>query len=328
MKKTKELSAVIFIGLAAAIFSSCNSSSNHNVSEATAKTSKQDSMQKVLARGEYLVVHVAACLHCHSRRDFSKYAGPTIPGTEGEGGERFDNTIAADIPGIIYARNITPDSATGIGTWTDAEILRAITQGIRKNGDTLFPLMPYASFNRMAKNDLLSIIAYIRTLKPIKNQVPERHLMIPISLAYPAAALRKSVDENIAPPQSDSIKYGGYLVEMAGCSGCHTPYIRGEEDLSRMMGGGNLFNLGSFKVTSANLTPDSATGIGARGEMAFLEKFYVCRQETGYNFNPGKLNTVMPVVSFAGMTDGDLKAIYVYLRSLKPVRNAVVKYPE
>lgn len=331
MKKTIAFYAASLMALVAISFFACNN--NHSESKKsndseTQMTTSQDSMKKVLVRGEYLALHVAACIHCHSHRDFTKYSGPTIPGTEGEGGQKFDNAELNAIPGTVYAKNITPDSATGIGSWTDAEILRAITEGIRKNGDTLFPLMPYANFNHMAKSDLLSIIAYIRTLKPIRNVVPDRHLMIPISVAYPAGALQKSVDGNVAPPQSDSVKYGGYLFTIAGCSDCHTPYVKGHPDFSRMMAGGNTFNMETFKVTSANLTPDSATGIGSWSENAFLEKFYIRRDEKGYNYNPGKENTSMPVHDFAGMTDGDLKSIYSFLHTLKPVRNLVVKYPK
>jgi mono/diheme cytochrome c family protein len=323
MRRLISLSAFLFMATAATYFTSCNS----NASESQANA-RQDSINKVVARGEYLAVHVAACIHCHSKRDFSKYAGPDIAGTEGGGGSKFDHSILDAIPGVIYSKNITSDSATGIGAWTDAEILRAITQGINKNGDTLFPIMPYASFNRMAKDDLLSIIAYIRTLKPIKNIVPARQLMIPISMAYPAPALQKSVDGNVRPPESDPVKYGGYLVTMAGCSDCHTPYVKGQPDFSRVLGGGNTFNLGSFIVSAANITPDSTTGIGAWTEKAFLAKFTACREEKGYNYNPGKLNSVMPIVDFAGMTDGDLKAIYAYLRTVKPVKNLVAKYPQ
>ena len=285
-------------------------------------------MRKVVARGEYLAIHVAACIHCHSMRDFNKYAGPDIPGTEGGGGGKFDHSILDAIPGTMYSKNITPDSATGIGAWTDDELVRAITQGISKKGDTLFPLMPYANFNRMAKDDLMSIIAYLRTLKPIKNTIPGRQLMIPISMAYPAPALQKSIDGNVCPPESDEVKYGGYLVNMAGCSDCHTPYVKGQPDFSREFAGGNTFVLGNFKVTSANITPDSTTGIGKWDLEAFMNKFTVCRVEKGYNYDPGKMNTVMPVVDYSGMKDSDLKAIYAYLRTVNPVKNLVVKYPQ
>lgn len=323
MRKSFILAAITVLVIAAAYFSSCKGKKSEPQAD-----NKEDSLQKVIARGEYLANNVATCIHCHSQRDFNKFSGPVVPGTEGGGGFAFDGKIADFIPGVIYGKNITPDNETGIGTWTDDEILRAVTQGIRKNGDTLFPLMPYASFNRMAKDDLLSIIAYLRTLKPIKNKVPERQLMIPISMAYPGPALQASVDGNVRPPASETVKYGEYLVTAADCLGCHTPFVKGQHDFSRSFAGGNLFSLPAFKVNSSNITPDSTTGLGTWTEERFLTKFTVCREEAGYNFNPGTQNTVMPITEFAGMTDGDLKAIYAYLKTVKPVAHAVEKYPK
>jgi len=266
--------------------------------------------------------------HCNVKRDFSKYAGPTVAGTEGGGGQKFDHSVLDALPGTFYSKNITPDVETGIGSWTDDEILRAITHGIRKNGDTLFPLMPYANFNRMAKDDLLSIVAYLRTLKPISNKVPDRQMMIPISAAYPGPALQASIDANVRPPKADLVNYGHYLSIMADCAGCHTAFVKGQPDMSREFAGGNTFTLPNFKVTSANITPDSATGIGAWSEAAFIAKFAACREKSGFDFDPGKSNSIMPIVDYAGMKDDDLKAIYVYLRSVKPVTNKVEKYPK
>jgi mono/diheme cytochrome c family protein len=325
MRKFFVVTALLITCMSAIYFAACNNSKTG--SEPVANTN-EDSIKKVLERGEYLAVHVAACIHCHSQRDFSKYSGPVVPGTEGGGGGLFDHTILDAIPGTLYGKNITPDPETGIGTWTDDEILRAITQGINKNGDTLFPIMPYANFNRMAKEDLLSIVAYIKTLKPIKNKVPERKLMIPISMAYPGPALQKSVDGNVRPSASDKVKYGEYLSSVADCGGCHTPFMKGQPDFSRGYGGGNTFNLGSFKVGSANITPDSATGIGTWTEERFLNKFTPYREEKNYNFTAGKENTIMPLSDYSGMKDDDLKAIYAYLHTLKPVSNKVEKYPK
>jgi hypothetical protein len=243
------------------------------------------------------------------------------------GGEVFDQKLVG-LPGTMYAKNITPDPETGIGTWTDEEILRAVTQGISKNGDTLFPIMPYVNFNHMAKEDLLSIIAYIRTLKPIKNKIPPRQLMIPISMAYPAAVLQPSLDANMRPPESDLVKYGEYIVNAAACIDCHTPQVKGQFDYSRSFGGGLHFDVGSFKVNTANITPDSATGIGAWNEERFMNKFTQYREEKAYDFNPGTQNTIMPLTPYAGMTDSDLKAMYAYLRTIKPVSNKVEKYPK
>ncbi len=323
MRKLFVLAAILITGIAAICFSSCN-----NETKESGPTVNKDSLDKVISRGKYLAVHVAACIHCHSQRDFSKYSGPVVPGTEGGGGGKFDHSILDAIPGTIYSRNITPDPETGIGTWTDDEILRAITQGINKNGDTLFPLMPYANYNRMAKEDLLSIIAYLRTLKPIKNKVPDRQLMIPISMAYPGPALQQSVDANVRPPESDKAKYGEYVFTMADCGACHTPFVKGQPDFSRVDAGGNFFTMPGFKVTSANITPDSATGLGTWTEERFLNKFILYRDEKNYNFDPGAQNTIMPLSEYAGITDDDLKAIYAYLRSVKPVSNKVEKYPK
>lgn len=180
----------------------------------------------------------------------------------------------------------------------------------------------------MAKSDLLSIIAYLRTIKPIKNKVPERKLMIPVSLTYPGPALQNSIDNNMAPPQSDPVKYGEYLVNVADCGTCHTPFIKGQPDFSRRFAGGNLFTLPGFKVVSSNITPDSTTGIGTWTPERFMNKFTVCREESGYNFNPGKENTIMPIRFYSGMTDNDLSAIYAYLKTIKPVKNKIEKYPK
>jgi mono/diheme cytochrome c family protein len=323
MRKIFVLSALLIMSMAAFYFSACNNSPTEPQAN-----NKEDSLKKVAERGEYLATHVIPCLDCHSKRDFSKYSGPIVPGTEGMGGEVFDHKLFDAVPGTVYAKNITPDPETGIGTWTDDELLRALTQGINKSGDTLFPIMPYANLNRMAKEDLLSIIAYIRALKPIKNKVPARQLMIPISMAYPGPALQKTVDANVRPPESDRAKYGEYLVTMAACGTCHTPFVKGQPDFSRAFAGGNILNPGNFKVATANLTPDSATGIGTWTEERFMNKFLPYRDEKGYNYDPGAQNTIMPVSFYAGMKDDDLKAIYAYQRTLRPVSNKVEKYPK
>ena len=179
MRKIIALVAIVLAIASLTYFAACN----NNKKEEPKASTNTDSIQKVIARGDYLANHVAGCMDCHSKRDFSKYSGPAVPGTEGQGGEAFSHDLLNAIPGVVYARNITPDPETGIGSWSDDDILKALTQGINKKGDTLFPIMPYANFNHLAKSDLLGIIAYIRTLKPIKNKVPERHLMIPVSLA-------------------------------------------------------------------------------------------------------------------------------------------------
>ncbi len=321
MKKFLAMTAGLAVILLTVYVSSCNSGDK----SANKTEAKDDSVAKVIERGRYLAVNVAGCIDCHSTRDMSKYSGPIVPGTEGKGGMEFNEKFG--LPGSIYARNITPDPETGIGTWTDEEILRAITQGINKKGDTLFPLMPYPHLNRTSKDDLMAIIAYIRTLKPIKNKVPERRLMIPIAMAYPGPILQASVDGNVRPSESDRVAYGGYLANMADCATCQSPLTPHGPDMTRAYAGGYRFDAGTFIVNSANITPDSATGIGTWTEEQFMNKFVPYREEKNYNFTVGKENTIMPLSLYAGMTDNDLKAIYAYLKSLKPISNKVEKYP-
>jgi mono/diheme cytochrome c family protein len=299
-------------------------SCNNDKSE-TKGTATTDSTEMRLKRGEYLFQNVAGCVDCHSQRDFTLYSGPIVKGTEGGGGMEFNEKVG--IPGVLYGKNITPDPETGIGTWTDEEIIRALTQGINKKGDTLFPIMPYPHYNHASKEDLLSIIAYVRTLKPIKNKVPDRKLMIPIAMAYPGPVLQPSIENNVAPRVTDKVKYGEYLANMAECATCHSPLTQQGPDMSRMYAGGYRFEIGGFVVNSANITSDSATGIGSWTDQQFMNKFLPYREEANYNFKAGKQNTIMPLSLHAGMTDEDLRAIWAYLKTVKPITNKVEKYP-
>jgi Cytochrome c len=321
MKKFFVLAAICIALIATTYFSACNN--NSSAPKASATT---DSLKKILEKGEYLANHVALCMHCHSQPDDTKYSGPVIPGTEGGGGYAF--TAGHGVPGTVYGRNITPDAETGIGSWTDDEVLKAMTQGISKNGDTLFPLMPYATYNHMAKEDLLSILAYIKTLKPIRNKVKQRELMVPIAMVYPAPALQPSIDNNMRPPETDKVAYGGYLTAFASCSDCHTPMTDKGPDMTKAFAGGFVFDLPTFKVGTANITSDTATGIGKWTEEMFMAKFIPYREEKNYNFAAGKTNTIMPLNMYAGMKDDDLKAIYAYMKTVKPITNKVEKYPK
>ncbi|HMU10660.1 MAG TPA: c-type cytochrome [Ferruginibacter sp.] len=301
-------------------FSSCNNEDN----KSTAAAGNEDSVKKILERGKYLAHHVALCMDCHSHRDFNQFSGPPVEGTEGIGGDEFNQLIG--VPGVVYARNITPDTVNGIGKWTDEEIARVITRGITKNGDTLFPIMPYPHYNTMSKEDIYSIIAYIRTLKPNSNKVPDRKLMIPMSLAYPPLQ-SASLENNVKPDVSDIVKYGAYMWNSAACMDCHTPMEKGQFVMSKLMAGGRPFDLGIFMVTSPNITPDTATGIGKWTEQMFLDKFRNYRDKASYSANPGKNNSIMPWSMYAYMDEFDLKAIYRFMQTLPAVNNKVEKYP-
>ncbi len=300
-------------------------SCNNNSSDSKTNNAGVDSVGKMIERGKYLANHVSLCIDCHSQRDYKQFSGPVISGTEGMGGEIFNERM--EIPGILYARNITPDMINGIGKWSDEEITRAVTRGIRKNGDTLFPLMPYPHFNGLCREDINSIVTYIKTLNPNNNKIPERKLFFPVSAAYPPLK-STNPDVNNKPDVSDMVSYGGYVMNAAACMDCHTAQDKGQFIMSKYMAGGRTFNMETFTVTTSNITPDSATGIGKWTEEMFLDKFKNYRNSESYKMNPGKNNSIMPWTMYANMDDFDIRAIYRHLRTIPAVNNLVIKYPK
>ena len=117
------------------------------------------------------------------------------------------------------------------------------------------------------------------------------------------------------------------MMNSAACMDCHTPMDKGQFVMPKYMAGGRKFDLGSFVVTSPNITPDSATDIGKWSEAMFLEKFKLYRDRAAYSANPGKNNSIMPWSMYANMDDFDIKAIYRYLRTIPAVNNHIDKYP-
>ena len=189
-----------------AIINACN----NNTQEPSAELNNEDSISSQVERGSYLANHVAVCMHCHSKFDLTKFSFPIIPGTGGGGGLTMGT--GEGVPGEITPPNITPYK---LKDWTDDEIARAMTQGINKKGDTLFPIMPYHNYSRLTKDDIYSIIAYLRTLKPIDSTTAPRKLEIPAAMFGPLPA--NSIADNKKPDPSDKVKYGEYLTTMASC---------------------------------------------------------------------------------------------------------------
>lgn len=272
-----------------------------------------------LERGKYLANSFAFCIDCHSDRDVNKFGMPVVPGTEGKGGMDYGEGA-----GFVPAANITPDKETGLGNWTDGEIFRAITSGVNKDGKFLAPMMPYALFSQMDKEDIYSIIAYIKTLPAIKNKVPEKNLKFPVNIIF-----RTIPSDPVAfgkrPDGLDKLKQGEYLG--VACKFCHSPSDKGQYLPGKEFSGGVEFPMpdGSI-IRSANITPDKETGIGTMTKEVFLAKFHACRE--GANLDPKirGYNTPMAWPFIANTaTDEDLGAIYDYIMSQKPVSNKVEK---
>jgi hypothetical protein len=273
--------------------------------------------QKRIDRGDYLVNHVTVCLPCHSQRDWSVFSGPIIPGTEGMGGHKFEEGF----PGTLYSSNITP---SGIGDWTNGEVLRAITTGVTKDNRVLFPLMPYPEYHQLEMEDLYSIISYIRTLKPIVHEVPISEIDFPMNLIVKTIPPEKYVPIT-SPDESNTIAYGKYLVTISGCRSCHTPMENGKFVENLDFAGGTTFEINGGVATSANITPDIETGIGRWTKEDFLSRFAQYKDKV-INVKPGEFNTPMPWTLYSGMTEQDLSAIYDFLKNVPPVHHKTDRF--
>lgn len=275
-----------------------------------------------IERGKYLANSVALCMDCHSKRDWTKLAGPLVEGTFGQGGQEFNQEFG--LPGKFYSKNITPFA---LKNWTDGEILRAISTGVNKDGKALFPLMPHPVYGKSDKEDLYSIIAYIRTLEPIENLVPQSKPDFPMNFIINTIPQKAQFSQ--IPDRSNLAAYGAYIFNLADCSGCHTKREEGNPVPGMELAGGDEFNMpGGGVVRSANITPDKETGIGDWNEEVFVNRFKIYADSTYQpaDVKPGDFNTVMPWLMFGTMKQEDLKAIYAYLRTVKPVNNKVTKF--
>lgn len=275
-----------------------------------------------IARGEYLANHVSVCIDCHSTRDWSRFSGPPTPGTLGKGGDVFDQKFG--FPGVYYARNITPE---GISRYTDGELFRTITTGVTKEGRAMFPVMPFHYYGQMDKEDILSIIAYIRTLEPIKNVVPESKSDFPMNFIINTLPHEASFTQK--PAESDVVNYGKYLTNAASCVECHTKFEKGSLVAGTEFGGGREFPFPDGSVVrAANISPDEETGIGGWDDETFVSIFRAHSDSATLNtkLNPGDFNSIMPWTMFGQMKEEDLKAIFAYLKTVTPIKNEVVKF--
>jgi mono/diheme cytochrome c family protein len=265
-----------------------------------------------LERGKYLFISLAGCSGCHSPHDWKARGAPIDEAKLGSG-----EVMPLDgLPGTIVAPNLTPDPETGSGDWTDDQIARAIREGIGHDGRTLFPMMPYDHFRKMSDEDLASIVVYIRSLPAVHNPLPKSAIIFPVK--YLIRSVPEPVTAPVAGPDPNNpLAVGAYLVNMADCAFCHTATdSHGQPLPGHNFDGGQVFSGPFGKVASANITPD-ATGISYYDEALFLQAM-----KTGY-VKARPLNQLMPYGEFKNATDSDLKAIFAYLHTLKPLKHYV-----
>jgi mono/diheme cytochrome c family protein len=264
-------------------------------------------------RGSYLVNTIMACGNCHSPRDAN---GKTIQQKAFSGGLTFTTPAF-----IATASNITQDVETGIGSWSEAEIRRALIEGMRPDhgrltGVPLAAIMPANFYKALLPDDLDAIVAYLRTLKPVRNEVTTPVYKVPVRRdPYPdaEAGFTKAMS-------SDPVRRGAYLATIGHCMECHSAWSRGVSDFKGGLGrGGRAFPPregsaeGSPASIAANITSDSNAGIGAWSD-----------QEIGRAIAHGiardgrPLKPPMAYDYYAGLKDADLADIVAYLRSVPP----------
>jgi mono/diheme cytochrome c family protein len=279
-----------------------------------------------IARGKYIFENLADCGGCHSQRDFSRAGGPEVLTGRGRGNVLSD--LMHDLPGTVVAPNITPDAETGIGNWTDGEKIRAIREGVDSNGRALFPMMPYTEYRRMSDDDVQAVVAFLNSMPPVRNPLPVTQLKFPVSVFIKFAP--EPAGTVPAPNRADTLHYGEYLVTVGGCADCHTPLNQGRPVAGMEFAGGQPFVTTLGTVVTANITPDQDTGIGKWSEDFFIQKFAEYRDYAEHGPPPlsgPQAFTLMPWLSMSHLATDDLKAIYTYLHTVKPVRHYVDRHP-
>jgi mono/diheme cytochrome c family protein len=273
-----------------------------------------------IERGKYLANAVMGCMDCHTERDWTKYPGPIKTDSLGAGSTIYGHAIG--LPGEFHSKNLTPYH---LGNWTDGEIFRAVTTGVNKDGKALFPLMPYNNFGKLDREDIYAVIAYLRTLPPVKRDVAPSDADFPVNFIINTMPAKASFTKK--PDEGNTVAYGKYLVTAAGCADCHSQSDKGTAVAGKEFAGGNQFHVFGYTVTSTNITPHE-TGIKNWTKDAFISRFKMY-SEANYKPIPttaNDANTPMPWTNFANMSEKDLGAIYDYLRTVPPVKNEVVKF--
>jgi mono/diheme cytochrome c family protein len=274
-------------------------------------------------RGEYLANHVMACMGCHSKTNWDKAGAPIEKGTLGMGGDKFIQDSLGFF-GDLYFPNITPFA---LSSWTDGEIFRAITTGVDNHGSGLITIMPFRYYGQLDSADIQDVIAYLRTLPAVNNNVPKPRNGFLFKLVNKIVI--KDAVLSRRPETSDTIAYGKYLATAGACVECHSPF-KGPfpKDPNTMFSGGPVYTMSAHRIQAGNITPDIETGIGRWSKQQFIDHFKVFADTSvvGTPIDPKKdFTSIMPWVHFSGMNDTDLGAIYSYLRTIKPVKNEVQK---
>lgn len=259
----------------------------------------QSAQSDLVKRGDYLVNGIMTCGNCHTPK------GPT--------GDIMDKAFSGGIswdepPFKVTAPNITQDKETGIGSWSDADVKKVMRTGIRPNGTPVAMVMPTGFYDIITERDMDAIVAYLRTIKPIKNEVPGPIYKMPqVRHVFPGG--EKPYTEAMF---GDKVKHGFYLATIAHCMECHTPMgPRGPEFATKLGTGGFEFP-GPWGVSvSRNITQSKTKGIGGWSDDEIKRAI-----TTGVSKDGSKLKPPMGFHYYATVTGADLDDIVAYLRTV------------
>lgn len=253
-------------------------------------------------RGAYLVNTIMTCQNCHTPK------GPTgdIADKAFSGGLSWDEP-----PFKVTAPNITQDKETGIGGWTAAQIKTLMRTGVRPNGVTIASIMPTGFYEIVTDKDMDAIVAYLLTLKPIKNKVADPIYKMPqVRQIFPGG--EKPFTEAM---MTDKVKHGFYLAVIGHCMECHTPMEKGVRDFKTKLGAGGFEFPGPWGVsTSRNITSSKVKGLGNWTDAEIKRAI-----TQGVSHDGSKLKPPMGYPYYARMTDADLDAVVAYLRTVPAV---------
>jgi mono/diheme cytochrome c family protein len=256
--------------------------------------------QSAVERGSYLVNTIMTCANCHSPK------GPpaAVAGKDFSGGLRFNEP-----PFDVTAPNITSDKETGLGGWTDAEIKTLLLTGKNKNGIQAAEVMPTAFYPILTPEDLNAIVAYLRSLPPIKNKVPDPvyKIALPHHVFPGAEKAYSQADLN------DKLKKGQYLATIGHCMECHTPFKPGADaDFAGSLGKGGREFPGPWGISkSRNITSSKTAGLGNWTDAEIKTAITQGKSRDGT-----PLKGPMGYQYYAKMTDADLDAVVAYLRTV------------
>jgi mono/diheme cytochrome c family protein len=268
--------------------------------------------KELVKKGQYVFALAGGCA-CHSAPKQPMHAGAR----------------AFPIPfGTVYSTNITQDKETGLGGWTDQQIIDAMVKGVRRDGSKILPVMPYEKYSGMAEDDLKALVAYLRTLKPVKKPTPELKSSSPLIRSIGTSVYLKVFGRFSKPPSvapAAGLARGKYLVEHVSiCGDCHTPRnFLGAPKLSLKMAGVSQQD-SPLGEAVPNITPDPETGIGSwkREEVAEL---LLTGTKPDFDNVQGLMHEVIQGTPYGykDMTKEDALAIADYVKSLAPVKNKI-----